>query len=250
MKKRRLALVLTTCIAFVVVFTCTLASCNSKSVSQESIKALNKSEELLYQFKLKEAKANLKEVLNKDPDYADANRKMAFIEYYYYQNYDEALEYMQKALHKQPMKAENYVVSGDIYFADGQYENAIKSYKKALSLDSKNTDIYYSMAQSYIKLNKNAEAKEILEKGNDINPFEVKNNAALHLQYVKDGEYDKAYDVWRIGYVVGDSIEEISHWGKKIDIGVILVRNNAINILLGWYYNDNGLGGWCGPACN
>lgn len=186
----------------VLIFTlsCILSSCKSEAVvSPELIQAFNENEGLWYQFKLKEAKAGLEDILKKDPNYAEASRKMAFMEYYYYQDYDKAFEYIQKALDKQPEDIQSNTISGEIYFAEGQYENALKSYKKALDKDSKNADIYYCLAQSYIKLNKSDEAVKTLKEANLIDPFDMRTSAPLHLQYVKDGEYDKAYDVWKKG---------------------------------------------------
>lgn len=189
-------------------------SCN-KSVSPELIKAYNESDELWYQYKFDEAKTNLEKVLNEDPSYANANRKMAFIEYRYYQNYKKALEYIQRAIKEQPKEVENHIILGDIYFANSQYENAIESYKNVLEIDSKNTKIYYLLAQSYIKINENDLAKKTLEKANSINPFHVKINNALHIEYVKDEEYDKAYNVWKNGNVSeSKSLGYFNEWNE------------------------------------
>lgn len=226
MKRRRLVSLLAACITFTLVFTWLLASC-SKSVSSQSIEAFNKSEGIWYQYKLKEAKTSLEEIMKKDPNYADVSRKLAFIEYYYYQNHNKALEYIQKALKEQPEDAQNHTVSGDIYYAKGQYEKAIASYEKALELDSKNTNIHYSMAQSYLKLSKEEEAMKILEEGNSINPFETKINNVLHLQYVKDGEYDKAYEVWSKGNAC--DIKPVGYYAECNELYRKTFENNAAN---------------------
>nr|2AVP_A Chain A, synthetic consensus TPR protein [Methanothrix harundinacea 6Ac] len=55
--------------------------------------------------------------------------------YYKQGDYDEAIEYYQKALELDPRSAEAWYNLGNAYYKQGDYDEAIEYYQKALELD-------------------------------------------------------------------------------------------------------------------
>ncbi|MCK4528314.1 tetratricopeptide repeat protein [candidate division WOR-3 bacterium] len=190
---------------------------------------MNEYENLWWQFKLKDARNLLEEILQEDSDYPDANRKMAFIEYYYYENFDKALRLIRKAINKEPEEKNNYPVLGDIYFANGKFVNAVEVYNKALEFDSTDSDLYYSIAKSYIKLNNKTEAKRFLEKAVRYNPYNLNANRILHLLYIEDEEYEKAYNIWKTDHLIVNGRKPIGNHGKWNVLYEATLKNRTPN---------------------
>jgi len=152
---------------------------------------MNEYENLWWQFNLTDARKKLEEILAQDRDDPDANRRMAFIEYYYHRNIDTALELIQKSIARQPDEAENYRIQGDVYAACSRYVDALESYRKALEKDSINANLYYSMGMACFKKGDRVEAKAYWENSVRIDRYNLDANRSLHLLYVGDSEYEK-----------------------------------------------------------
>ena len=191
-----------------------LSSSCDKTEHLEMESKISEYENLWWQFNLQDAQKLLKEILAENPDYPKANRRMAFIEYYYYENYDKALELIQKAINKEPKEKENYSILGDIYFANCKFNKSIESYNKALELDSTDVDLYYSIAISFLKLNNKTEAKKFLEQAINLNSYHLKANKTLHLLYVENEEYYKAYSIWKIDNLIVKGRKPIGNLDK------------------------------------
>jgi len=87
----------------------------------------------------------LKDGINKIPD----NQKLLLLltDYFYKSNqFDEALDYLDKAIEKEPNNKDFYFVKGTLYDNKGMVEEAYNVYNKVLSIDPKHIDTYYNIA--------------------------------------------------------------------------------------------------------
>lgn len=178
---------------------------------------MNEYETLWWQFNLPDARKVLEEMLALNRNDPDANRKMAFTEYYYYRNFDTALKSIQISIAEQPSEAENYILQGDIYAACSRYIEALESYRTALKIDSTSTDLYYSMGVAYFKTGDSAEAKACWENSVRIDRFNLDTNRSLHLLYVGDKEYEKAYRIWKTDNLIVAGRKSIGNLGRWND---------------------------------
>src|SRR5262249_55546416 len=67
-----------------------------------------------------------------------------------------------------PTSAHDYELLGDLHLKQGKYEEAVKAYQQALKLEpqSKQATVYYrKLAQAYLGLGKDSEARQAIEKG-------------------------------------------------------------------------------------
>ena len=68
------------------------------------------------------------------------------------QNYDAALNDVQKGLELEPANSSMSLGLGDIQHAKGNYQESVDAYKKAFQLDPNKGDAHYFMAVNYSKL--------------------------------------------------------------------------------------------------
>lgn len=160
---------------------------------------------LWWQYDLKGSEKVLDGILKDDPRQPEALRRKAFVQYYYHQDYPGALQSIHNAIEAEPTEAKNYSVQGDIQFSQADYQQAARSYSRAIELDSANADYYLSLAKSYIQPNKKGEAKHELETAVQLNPYLLEANNLLHTAYIEDGEYEKAYHIWKTKYLFDES---------------------------------------------
>ncbi|MBU2464138.1 MAG: tetratricopeptide repeat protein, partial [Candidatus Edwardsbacteria bacterium] len=158
-----------------------------------------------WQYNLNGSEKILDDILKDNPQQPEALRNKAFAQYYYRQNYSGALESIQKAIGAEPQEAKNYFVQGDILFSRADYEQAARSYSRAIELDSANADYCLSLAKTCLRLNKKDEAKRELETAVRLNPYLLEANNLLHVAYVEGGEYDQAYRIWKSQYLFDES---------------------------------------------
>lgn len=235
-----------TILVIILLLSIILSSCGVKKqhstikISDNSKEKFSKAEELWYQQKLSNAKKFLEEILEEEPKYNEANRKLAFIEYYYYQNYDKAIEIMKDTVKNQPKESVNHSLLGKIYYLNCEYDQAIKSFRKALDLDDNNRDAYYYIAKSYLELSDTKKSKDFLIKLLKVEPFDLKANTLLHLLYVKDQNYEKAYQVWQKSNLdnIGDkSLGFYDKWNQLYSI-TLKVKSGNINYEFGKLYSQ------------
>ena len=183
----------------IIIFMVTSGMANAERSTVNEL--LSEYDNLWWQFDLNGAERVLDAILNENPRQPEALRNLAFVQYYYHQNHDRALESIQQAIDAEPLKAENHSVQGDVFFSKADFEQAVQSYTKAIELDNGNADYRLSLAKTLFKLNKHDEAKSALEKAVRLNPYLLEANNLLHMAYVEVGDYEKAYNIWKSGYL-------------------------------------------------
>jgi adenylate cyclase len=93
----------------------------------------------------------------------------------------EAIPLIEKAIRMDPASQSYFLPQlGHAYRAAGQYEDAIKTYKKALQFAPDNIFVYLGLAGTYIELNEEDKAREAAEEVMRINPqFSVERFAKM-----------------------------------------------------------------------
>jgi len=81
---------------------------------------------------------------------------------------------------------------GDIYESQKNYDQAIRSYKRALEIDSSNLEIMISLAVAYLKNNHHEPAKELLTSVIQVQPDNGTAHQYLGYCYLRLDELDKA----------------------------------------------------------
>ena len=93
-------------------------------------------------------------------------------------NMDAALETAQKMIEHNPSDGLGYATLGRLHFHRGDYEKTESSLKKAIQLgnwdEATNLLILYRLSYSKLKLNKEKEANQIMDKILELDPFHEK----------------------------------------------------------------------------
>ena len=136
---------------------------------------------------------------------------------------NEALEVYSDAIEKAPGFTPLYCLTGDIYRALGQFEDAITEYKMAIWLDSLNIPAYKHLCLAYEEQGDYDSAVEIYEKLIKIMPNmpDVHSNLA-NILYVK-GDIDKA----------------ISHFQTAVTLNPKKQWTSIINQTLGFVFQES-----------
>ena len=130
-----------------------------------------------------QAQSICREILNVQPDNADALHLLGII-YYQLNDYDSAIQYTQKALQFSPADADAYYNLGNAREAKGQLDEAVTCYQKALQLDPNFAEAYNNLGHCFYGKGQLDEAINCYQKALQINPNypEAHNNLgyALH----------------------------------------------------------------------
>ena len=125
------------------------------------------------------------------PDHLDAHTGAA-TSYYKIEDYNNALVYGRLAEQIDPNAGDIQKVLGDIYTYGlrNDYDQAIRSYKRALEMDSNNPEIMTSLAVAYLKAGHAEPAKELLTSVTQIQPDKAQAYNYLGFYYLQ--RYDQA----------------------------------------------------------
>lgn len=183
---------------------------------------------------------------------------LAFYLYYNYgNNKEEALEMIRYSLTHSPKDDDPmaYTLWGYITWEDGDFDESIKYYKKAIELDPKYIDAYNGWAYSLFDEGKYEEAEEIFKKAYKLDPnyaytshywgmnmeAQGKIDSAV-MMYEKAIELDPSYDDVHTSY--GNTLykqnkydEAIDHFDKAIELNP--VSATAYSGLANVYYKQN-----------
>ena len=85
---------------------------------------------------LEQAESYYRQVLDLKPENADAWHNLGYIELYYYQDYDRAIEFFTKAIESDAQYISAYANRGCAYEMKGDLKNARADYNAALSLNA------------------------------------------------------------------------------------------------------------------
>ena len=150
-------------------------------------------------------------------------------------NYLEANELLDKALKKDPYFIGAYINKGANLAALKKFEDAIKIYNQALSIDSENTMILYNLANNYKQIEKYNKAilfynKALNTKGGENIYFDYNNeNSYIDLGNNYDIEGSAIFFQRGITYLCLDSIKSsISDFKRCV--------NNNYNLPKCYYY--------------
>ena len=87
-----------------------------------------------------------------------------------------------------------YIKRGNAYWSEGQYDQAISDYNKALEINPRHAKAYYNRGNTYMSTGQYDQAISDFTKALEINPRYAKayNNRAN--TYKSIGQYDKAWE--------------------------------------------------------
>ena len=111
------------------------------------------------------------------------------------EEYDKAIKYFEKAIEKNSKDFESYRALGCVYSIREEYDKAIKYFEKAIEKNPKDCDAYYFLGLTLVYKGKNDTAIEKLKKAIEINPNCSDAYDSLVKIYLKNREYDKAFEL-------------------------------------------------------
>lgn len=135
--------------------------------------------------------------LKKDDQYTDAWILLADI-YTERSQFNEALQFYQKANQIDPSNKEIPLKIGEIYFQQGFLEKSIELYDIAIQIDKKNVKAYHRKAEALMDLVKLEEAKETLYKALDISSDNIVTHNLLGSVYMKMGKFGAGLNYFEI----------------------------------------------------
>lgn len=134
-----------------------------------------------------------------DRNYVDPRLRIASL----YEGRDhEAAAELKTAIQINPQRADSYVLLGQIYLRNKQYQQAAEQFEKALSIDPNNSDAHYRLGQAYVSLETPEKAIKEYKAALQRAPI----NADLH------------YDLGLAYYAAGNQEESITHYARAIVI--------------------------------
>lgn len=101
-----------------------------------------------------------------------------------------------------PASADAYVELGDAYLRNEDFENAKKSYEKALSLNSKKADAYYGLSQVFYKLKDYKSALEYALIAENLMKFKAQYKSQVGLIYYKLNEIENATNYFKTAIAI------------------------------------------------
>jgi protein O-mannosyl-transferase len=155
------------------------------------------------------------------PDYPSSQNNLGYIYLMYYNDYNKAIPYFQKAIEIDSLYPEAYFYYGLAYEKMQKFDEAVAMYKKTLKISPNYIDAISKLANWNFKNNHFDEAVRMNQQIIRINP-------TLELPYINIGNY----------YLLkGDTTSAISYWkiAFQINPGNYIMQNN-----LSGYYKERG----------
>ncbi len=106
--------------------------------------------------------------------------------------FDEAIAEFQKALELEPDNVDAQRNLGTAYFDQGKWEKAVVAYERAIEIDPNWDEAYGELAAVYAKLGRLEEAVAAGEKAIELIPDEASAHLNLGVAYKNQGQIDKA----------------------------------------------------------
>lgn len=123
----------------------------------------------------------------------------------------------KKEIKSEKENAEDYYHKGMKEFKEGDYEEAIVAFKKAVELNDKYFKAYYALGQSYEKRNKTKEAEEAYEEALKIDPKSLSAREALGLNYFHQKKFDNAEKHLKEARTLGSKKAEVYYCLGEIE---------------------------------
>ena len=118
------------------------------------------------------------------------------------------------------MSWQDYLDLGQKYLLDGDYEQAIVAFEKAIEIEPNNVEAYIGLASAYIAIGDTENAVAVLKEALQIDDGAVTVYASLSEAYLMQDDYDSAIDILQKGYektqdeAIQDKIEELINGGN------------------------------------
>jgi tetratricopeptide (TPR) repeat protein len=141
--------------------------------------------------KLKEANEQMAIALKLDPLAPAVNSGAAYV-FYFDRQYDNSIEYCQRALQRDPQYAIAHALLGWDYTQSKRFPEAIAELKRALELSPENPLYMATLGRAYILDGQGAEADRILQRLDDLSKQKWVGGSAKAIVYAAKGDRDKA----------------------------------------------------------
>ncbi len=132
-------------------------------------KALQRAIELYQAGDLKQAESACREIVENQPDNADALHLLGVLSYQA-GNYDAAMKYLSEALRHIPANAYVHYNLGNVYKNKREFDKAISFYQKALRLNPNLFEAYHNLGIVFQAKNQLDEATACYQKAVELNP--------------------------------------------------------------------------------
>jgi len=139
-----------------------------------------------------------------------------------------AQQYMERVKQARPDDIEVHSLLASIYDRQRNFERAIMSYEKVLSMDSSRGKAYYGLGMVYVKMRQYERALPLLEKAIGLNPNYEDAYYYIGSAYQEASKFDKAAEayakylefkpenIWEVYYRLGVCYSELGQFDKAI----------------------------------
>lgn len=141
------------------------------------------------------AAASFRKAAEKMPQSIEANYNLAIC-YLRLEKTAEAIDLLEKILHRKNDLPEVYLALGEAYFNRQEMEKAISSFKRAQELQPNNERIFYDLGLIYYKIDQLESAISSLEQAIKLNPKFSSAYYQLGLVFLKKGDFSRAIDAF------------------------------------------------------
>ena len=139
-----------------------------------------------------------------------------------------AQQYMERVKQARPDDIEVHSLLASIYDRQRNFERAIISYEKVISMDSSRDEAYYGLGMVYVKMHQYDRALPLLEKAIGFNPDYEDAYYYIGNSYQEANKFDKAAEayakylefkpenIWEVYYKLGVCYSELGQFDKAI----------------------------------
>jgi TolB-like protein/tRNA A-37 threonylcarbamoyl transferase component Bud32/cytochrome c-type biogenesis protein CcmH/NrfG len=120
--------------------------------------------------RLAKAKEAVEKAFRLEPDLPEAHQAQAWYYYWGHLDYEDALEQFGIALKSQPNNADLFSGIGAVRRRQGQFEQAVANYEKAVEFDPRSAGILHNTAQTYYLLRDYAAAERYWNRAISLSP--------------------------------------------------------------------------------
>ncbi|MDP8212529.1 MAG: tetratricopeptide repeat protein [Candidatus Zapsychrus exili] len=144
--------------------------------------------------------------------------------YYGLKLYDHTRSEIKEALRIEPRYSAAYKLLGKIDLKENKLQSAFENLRKAKLLNVNSREIRYYLALCFYKLDKIEEAKKQCQIVLDSNPKNAKGLFLRALLYIKEKEYEKAYETFKEAYdITSRMIDEM------VEVADLFLENGEIS---------------------